>query len=103
MHRQIHLGEIDITGEIAKATGRIRQGGPRHFKHVARRRAGTKFDWSLQDHAQSPHRQLAHGRAFTRRGAWRAVHQALLAELDRLAAERAGLRDRDADAELGCE
>lgn len=93
----------DITGEVSRSTGRIERHGPRHERHVARRRSGLKFDWLLSDHAVSPHRAIASGRAWTRRGAWRQLNRAYHRELDRIAAERAGLRDRLAHAEDGCE
>jgi hypothetical protein len=92
-----------VTGEIQHRTGRIEPRGPRHVKHVATRRSGVKFDWSLTDHARSPHRQIAHGRAWTQWGGWRSAQRALRAELDRIEAKRAGLRDRLAHDDGGCE
>jgi hypothetical protein len=90
----------DVTGEIARRTGRLTPGGPVPYLHVAVRRTGWKFDWALLDHAVSPHRVITHGRAWTRWGAWRQVHRAHVADATERALGRAGARDRDAAAEL---
>lgn len=113
-HRRRLGRSPSITGPIASideaiaaaAAARFDPVGPRHVKHVSSRRAGWRFDWSLLDHAVSPHRQIAHGQAWTNGGAWRAAQRALEAELDRLSAvQRAHVEAlvEDAARDGGCE